>query len=235
MTEYDNANGKINPDSIDGYQNDGQVPAGRTTADHPGPYNRPTHDRSGKPIQYPDEKNPPAPNQKDTRKKRSNTADQEAQAASYASANSGVKKLNWWQRNMPRWLFGASEEDKKRYQEEQKLIAGNQNAPIRADDMNKNTNRKPASVHPDTQEVVTGVSVAALRAAGFSDAKIQNMIQAIESKKAAEAKKMGGMSALAAHLAKHGQTIEMNAEELGITNKQVRLIQGIANKNARNA
>ena len=232
---------KIPDHLIDGYENERQVSAGKDTKDHPGPYNRPTHDRSGNPIQYPDEKNPPAPNQKDTRKKRSNTPDRDAHAASYAGANEGSIKLNWWQRNMPRWLLGATEEDKKRYQAEQKSIAADKKyAPLLAEQLNKKKNKNmdkdPVSLITNLQqEVMTGVSVAALREAGFSDAKIQNMIQVIESKKAAEAQKMGGMSALAAHLAKHGQTIEMNAEELGITNKEVRLIQGIANKNSRTA
>ena len=240
MTEYDNANGNIDPASIDGYKNAKQVPAGKTTADHPG-HNRPTHDKNGKPIQYSDGKNPPASHQKDTRKKQSNTAVQEVQTASYAAGNGGFIKLNWWQRNMPRWLLGATEEDKKRYQKEQEITARNKKyAPLLAEQLskkkNKNMDKDPVSLITNIQqEVMTGVSVAALREAGFSDEKIQNMIQVIERKKATEALKMGGMSALAAHLAKHGQTIEMNAEELGITNNEARMIQGIANKNSRTA
>ena len=219
MTKYDNANGTIDPASIDGYQNAKQVPAGKTTADHPG-HNRPTHDKNGKPIQYSDGKNPPASHQKDTRKKQSNTAVQEVQTASYAAGNGGFIKLNWWQRNMPRWLLGATDEDKKRYQKEQEITARNKEyTPLLAQHINKN-------------EVMTGVSVADLKEAGFSDAKIQNMIQVIERKKATEALKMGGMGSLAAHLAEHGETLKVDAKELGITNEQVQLIQSIASKNA---
>ena len=213
-------NGEIPAELIDGFANEKQIPAGKSTSNHPGIENKPVAERKKSTSSKSQKNSATKPAKEKGGKKTSKQEVQAAYKASYTAANEEPSEPNWFKRNMPTWLGGASKEEIERYS---------------ADSSPLTQKTGPKATTDITYEVVTGVSVADLKEAGFSDEKIQNMVQVIESKKAAEAQKMGGMESLAAYLAKHGETLEVDAQELGITNKEVRLIQGIANKNSRNS
>ena len=226
-TRYDVENGEIPPELLDDDTNAPQVPAGRTTADHPGHNNarnaelvdgvRNPPQEEGHTEEPREEKNPP---------QKEGKADRPRQEANPPSRPASKKTggLSWWKRNMPWFLGGASQERKKAYFERQRQLTS-AGAPRSATE---------GAGLAASQEVITGVSVADLRQAGFNESTIQHMISVVEAKKQAEAQKMGGMQNLAQYLAQHGETVTLNAQELGISERQISIIKGIADKNNAN-
>ncbi|MBQ8251438.1 MAG: hypothetical protein IJY92_05965 [Alphaproteobacteria bacterium] len=205
---------KVPDHLIDGYANEGQVRAGRTTADHPGnnnPRNAMLVDRvrNGQAERPRQEKNPPQKEGEDEGPR------QEANPPS-KPASQKPGGLSWWKRNMPRWLGGATDAEKAADRALRIATASNE------------------AIVDASKVVMPGVTAGDLKRLGFSDKNIQNMVTAIAKKAEIEAQKKGcTVDDLASYLAKNGQTITLDAGELGITNQQAQILQGMMNKQNR--
>lgn len=214
-TRYDVESDEIPPELLDDDTNAPQVPAGRTTADHP-EYNKelvdgvrnPPEDE-GRTEEARKEKNPP---------QKEGKADRPRQEANPPSRPASQKtgELSWWKHNMPWFLGGATDAEKA------------------ADPELRMATKSNEAVVDDSKVVMPGITAGDLKRAGFSDKNIQNMVTAIAKKAEIEAQKQGRtVDDLASYLAKNGQTITLDAEELGITNQQVQILQEMMNKQNR--
>ncbi len=205
---------KIPDHLIDGYVNEGQIRAGRTTADHPGlnnPHNAMLVDRvrNGQAEQPRQGKNPPQKEGEDEGPR------QEANPPT-KPASQKTGGLSWWKRNMPRCLGGATDAEKAADRALRIATASNE------------------AIVDASKVVMPGVTAGDLKRLGFSEKNIQNMVTAIAKKAEIEAQKKGlTVNDLASYLAKNGQTITLDAGELGITNQQAQILQGMMNKQNR--
>ena len=117
---------------------------------------------------------------------------------------------------MPRWLGGATDAEKAADRALRIATASNE------------------AIVDASKVVMPGVTAGDLKRLGFSDKNIQNMVTAIAKKAEIEAQKKGcTVDDLASYLAKNGQTITLDAGELGITNQQAQILQGMMNKQNR--
>ena len=117
------------------------------------------------------------------------------------------KKLSWLSKMLPPSLGGASERAK--------LL----------DEIFYPKNKE--DVLSDEREMFVGVTVADLKAAGFTDEKIVNMQARIDVKH--ETETTGG---LIAHLAQAGEKFTMSAEELGVTQTEMSTISALCRNNS---
>ncbi len=115
------------------------------------------------------------------------------------------KKLNWFQRNFPSFLGGATKQEK---------LVDRIFYP-----------RGKDGVLDATREMFPGVSVQDLRNAGFSDDKIIQMQANIDAKRQTQ-----GPMGLVNRLASAG--VQMNAQELGITRNEILTISALVKNNA---
>lgn len=218
-TRYDVESGEIPPELLDDNTNAPQVPAGRTTADHPGHNNARNAElvdgvknppqEEGRTEEAREEKNPP---------QKEGKADRPRQEANPPTKPASKKTggLSWWKRNMPRWLGGATDAEKAADRALRIATASNE------------------AIVDASKVVMPGVTAGDLKRLGFSDKNIQNMVTVIAKKAEIEAQKKGlTVNDLASYLAKNGQTITLDAGELGITNQQAQILQGMMNKQNR--
>lgn len=146
------------------------------------------------------------------------TQEAENQNMQEGETTSGTpKKMTWWEYYMPKFLGGASKEEVEAYKA-QRMIGMNST---------ENIPTLPAQINQKLSGdliFIKGVTVDQMRQSGFSEEKIQSMYNKVLERQN-QINTTTQARGLSSHLEQNAQKITMTSNELGITKKEVALLQ----------